>query len=540
MIDLKQKVKQYLEKQGFTKIQFQANQHNQDQKNTNHQILAWNTQKKQQSLIKVIQVRDPLQTSDRINMVQNLETKFIQKYDKPPEILDNQFIIYSNSFQKNGNLKNYYLNNKLNIDVVQRLACKILIGLNCLHQKQLFHGRLKIENVLIDQNESILLTDYCIEDRDNFFLDKEQNNTNLDQKALENFKACIKEMQSQDLYRAGVLIISLCDILREKEQDLAHQLRYNTKRSYYLQQIANDLLNQDNLSLFDLQLALKKLDYFEGVYSSSVFGLNKYEGEMKNNKKHGKGFAKNLLGDVIFGVWENDKYIDKGVVYYQYGDIVDKRNNGFIQFWKKEQAILEGVYIDDQKTIQGNYYIQGNDLKTTYKNGYLQGYSEIYYKDNEAIYKGNLKDNIKVGYGEMFWKEGQIFKGNFKNNQVDGLGQFILQEGSEYFGQVKANKFDGYGKLYWNIGSYYEGQWVNHQKQGYGKYYDSYNDSLYEGMFSQNSQEGEGILKQQNGTIKYGLWSKNIYVKDSDKQVNFEQLKLKFLNLSLTIQKSAV
>ncbi|KAL4480111.1 hypothetical protein ABPG74_020627 [Tetrahymena malaccensis] len=541
MIDQKQTITKYLEKKGFNKIKFQANQQDLHQKNTIHQIQAWNTKIKQQSLIKVIQVRDAQQTTDRIRLVQNLETKFIQKYDLQPEIIENQLVIYSNSFQKNGNLKNYYSKIQLNIDIVQRLVCKILIGLNSLHQNKLFHGRLKLENVLIDQNGSILLTDYCIQDSDNFFLDQEQNNENLDQTNFDSYKIFLEEMQHQDLYRAGVLIISLCDLLKEKEQDLPQQARYNTKRSYLLQQIANVLTSQDNLRFFNLQHALKKLDYFEGEYSSHYFGLTSYEGEKLNNQKHGRGVLQNVFGDLIFGVWVNNKYTEKGVVYYSYGDIIDKRDNNFIHFWKKEKAIIEGVQIGgDEKNVQGNYFRDGYSLKITYKNYQFQGYGEIYYDQNVAIYKGNLKNNKKQGYGEMFWKEGQVFKGKFQNDTIGGLGNFTLLDGSEYFGQMKQNKFEGYGKLYWEIGSYYEGQWVNHQRQGYGKYFDRYNHSIYEGMFQQNSQEGEGILIQQDGTIKYGLWSKNIYVEGSDKQVNLEQLKQKFKKLSLSLQMNMV
>ncbi|EAR91980.1 protein kinase (macronuclear) [Tetrahymena thermophila SB210] len=538
MFDSKQNITNYLEKNGFNKIQFQANQQDQYSKDTKNLIQAWNSQKKQQAFIKVIEVRNPQQTIDRIKMVQNFETKFIQKYDKPPEIIDNGLIVYSNSFQKNGNLKNYQQKKQLNIDIVQRLACKILIGLDCLHKNKLFHGRFKIENVLMDQNESILLTDYCIQDSDDFFLEKEQNHFNQEKNIFENLNVSIEEMQSQDLYRAGVLIISLCDLLREKEQNLDQQLRYNTKRSYYLQQIANNLVDQDNLRLFNLQFTLEKLDYFEGIYQSFLFGLNTYEGEMQNNKKHGKGVFKYFIGDLVFGVWENDKYTGNGVTYYQNGDISDKRDNNYIMYWKKSQCMIEGVYSNDQKAIQGTYFIDGSQWKVTYINKKFQGYSEIYYKNNENLFKGNLKDSQQHGYGELFWKVNQVFKGKFQNNQIDGLGQFKLQEGSEYFGQMKYNKFHGYGKLYWNIGSYYEGQWVNHQRQGYGKYYDYFSGSIYEGMFQTSQQDGEGILKQQNGTIKYGLWQKGIYVQGSDKQVDLEQLKQKFLNLSLSLQKS--
>lgn len=52
---------------------------------------------------------------------------------------------------------------------MERLICKTLIGLNQIHEKNLAFGKFKLENILIDKNGSVLLTDYCIHQDDCLF-----------------------------------------------------------------------------------------------------------------------------------------------------------------------------------------------------------------------------------------------------------------------------------------------------------------------------------------------------------------------------------
>ena len=57
----------------------------------------------------------------------------------------------------------------------------------------------------------------------------------------------------------------------------------------------------------------------------------------------------------------------------------------------------------------------------------------MHYKNGE-IYKGDLKNNIKEGNGEMIYKNGNKYIGEWKDNKRHGKGKMILRKVGEYEG----------------------------------------------------------------------------------------------------------
>ena len=132
---------------------------------------------------------------------------------------------------------------------------------------------------------------------------------------------------------------------------------------------------------------------FEGN-GKEITDIYEYEGEFKKGIKDGKGkivFKNN--GDWYEGYFKNDKFNGEG--HY---------------FWKKNGYEYIGNYLDG--------IIEGNGI---YKYG------------EKAVYKGEFKNGIKEGKGELITKNNKII-GNFENDLPHGKG--YLEDNKGFKGYV--------------------------------------------------------------------------------------------------------
>ena len=92
----------------------------------------------------------------------------------------------------------------------------------------------------------------------------------------------------------------------------------------------------------------------------------------------------------------------------------------------------------------------------------------------------------------------------------EGKGATIYDNGYYYIGQFKNNLRNGEGILYNKNGNIkYDGEWANGEMEGNGKYYYE-NGAYYIGQFKNNLRNGKGILYYKNGNIFYdGEWFNN-------------------------------
>ena len=140
----------------------------------------------------------------------------------------------------------------------------------------------------------------------------------------------------------------------------------------------------------------------------------------------------------------------------------EKKNCTFI-----EMVTYEGV----------NYYVY------TYNNENvtIQTNQEwIKYGNNK--YRGETKDGIPHGYGEMKWSDCSLYNGNWSRG-----------------------KMCGFGVMTWPSGKRYEGTWENSQMEGVGTMFYP-NGSVYNGNFHFDKREGHGVLRQPNGEFYDGLF----------------------------------
>jgi|TARA_B100000035_G_C21033954_1_gene569880 hypothetical protein len=146
------------------------------------------------------------------------------------------------------------------------------------------------------------------------------------------------------------------------------------------------------------------------IYSDNSF----YEGEMKNNKKNGQGYAEFPSGNIYQGEWKN--------------------NN-------------------------------------------VHGFGKVIYANKYGVYQGNWKNNKKHGYGKMVWtstlySKKHTYIGYWENDKMCGKGKYIIEpQRYIYVGEFKNGVEHGYGILYANDYSF-EGIWNNgHLGEKTVKYY---------------------------------------------------------------------
>jgi hypothetical protein len=141
-----------------------------------------------------------------------------------------------------------------------------------------------------------------------------------------------------------------------------------------------------------LKEKLKDLQYkvIEGINS-------RYEGYVKNGKKHGQGTLAFKNGDKYVGQWHADK---------KHG---------------------QGTYI----------YVDGEKYAGQWENGNMQG------------------------EGTYFFKSGNKFTGQWQNDKTQGRGTYFFKNGDKWEGSYVNNKKHGRGVYTWTSGKSQEEVWEN-------------------------------------------------------------------------------
>ncbi|GMH40083.1 hypothetical protein BSKO_07987 [Bryopsis sp. KO-2023] len=150
-------------------------------------------------------------------------------------------------------------------------------------------------------------------------------------------------------------------------------------------------------------------------------GGNKYLGEWKNNKKHGKGTFVYKNGDKYEGDWVNGKRHGLGTLW-QFSDGKYKiRYNGH---WRDDTPWGNGLFYDDN----------GNLYEGEWVNGKRHGRGRAVYGGRSIdafggdVYEGDWENDFRQGHGTMTYGNGDIFEGHWKADMKDGRGTMYFLE----------------------------------------------------------------------------------------------------------------
>ena len=240
-----------------------------------------------------------------------------------------------------------------------------------------------------------------------------------------------------------------------------------------------------------------------------------YEGSFREGLRHGTGTLKN----------------DSFSYFYQGGWSKDKKNGKCIEIVGGEK--FEGYYKNDVR--EGKCVITNINNKDKFEgnliDGKKDGYGEQFYSQTNTIYKGEFKNNVYEGKGELINNNGYYFKGEFlgglrhgdncieekkgfkkyvgqfRRDKMNGQGTFEWYSGESkgdiYSGEFKDDLFEGFGTYHCKDGSIYKGEYLHGVKHGKGKeiYIDG---SFYEGEYNEGVQSGKGIFQDLEGNIYDG------------------------------------
>ena len=156
-----------------------------------------------------------------------------------------------------------------------------------------------------------------------------------------------------------------------------------------------------------------KNNYINGQYSSSPNGKIpkrnnspspvRYEGNLINGKKEGKGTYYYINGCKYEGYFKNDKKEGKGIFYYTNGD-------------RYEGNFEEGNY--EGKGIF--YFSNGDRYEGNFEKNKYSG-KGIYYYHNGDYFDGYWMDDKKCGEGIYHYKNGDKIIGKYYNGKPYGL-----------------------------------------------------------------------------------------------------------------------
>ena len=86
--------------------------------------------------------------------------------------------------------------------------------------------------------------------------------------------------------------------------------------------------------------------------------------------------------------------------------------------------------------------------------------------DNGAVYRGQMRDRVREGFGVQKWSDGSQYEGQWKDDKACGKGKLIHADGDIYEGDWRDDKANGYGVYTHSNGSRYEGFWKDDKQHG--------------------------------------------------------------------------
>ena len=192
-----------------------------------------------------------------------------------------------------------------------------------------------------------------------------------------------------------------------------------------------------------------------------------------------------------------------------------------------DQSEAEVFFVTREKTCilspRGNEISRGL-YKGQILNKRKEGYGKMVYSDGTK-YKGDFENDLKNGKGEQTYSNGEIYNGDWVQGKQTGSAIITYNKPDNavydgeitegwlngagifksnfliYDGEFKNNKRDGFGsRFYHDWTPEYTGKWVKGKRHGEGKKW--YKDgSFYIGDFENNKRHGKGKLYFKNGDV---------------------------------------
>ncbi|XP_028393822.1 MORN repeat-containing protein 1-like [Dendronephthya gigantea] len=138
------------------------------------------------------------------------------------------------------------------------------------------------------------------------------------------------------------------------------------------------------------------------------------------------------------------------------------------------------------------------------------GFGVYHYPNKFFRYEGEWKEGQKNGHGRLMMADGSFYEGAFKNGEITGHGyRTWAHTKNAYTGQFERGELCGTGVMVYGNGDKYEGGWQNNRREGEGEMKEA-NGSVYKGSFYQHKKHGRGYQLYSNGDQYDGEWVKGM------------------------------
>ncbi len=283
----------------------------------------------------------------------------------------------------------------------------------------------------------------------------------------------------------------------------------------------------------------------------------KYEGELRNGERHGKGRLTTEDGTYYEGNWIHGKFTGLGKtgdsngciregffidgIYKGKIDIVDENGrhkqmhsydenkvynvfiiygnvtyngmwcngmkNGYGETQSREEGSHKGFFLNDH--FIGNVYRldeysrykdkSGIPLRLEAKDGKFSGRVRIEYPNGD-VYEGGWKNGLREGAGTYTYANGDVYFGSWISNRKNSLNASYTCKGHyRYCGPFKDDKFDGYAKMKLDSGMEFEGYFKDGLREGEGQC--EYKDCICSGNWIRNEMDGEFEFRMKDGDV---------------------------------------
>ncbi|QJR09397.1 hypothetical protein DSM104443_00441 [Usitatibacter rugosus] len=211
----------------------------------------------------------------------------------------------------------------------------------------------------------------------------------------------------------------------------------------------------------------------KGEYVSKAF---QYQGEFKDNQKHGTGVYVWENGDRYQGEFADDRPSGKGKWTFASGDTY-------------EGDVKAGVIVGRGTSTTKS----GDSFDGSFVDGKPQG-TGVYRFASGDRYEGEMSNGRMNGQGRYVAKDGYVIQGRFKDGQAQGPGTYTFANGDRYEGEIRGGALTGQGAYFYANGLKYEGDMANGLPNGKGVFW--FNDGTrFEGQF-------EGLAKAKGEVVK--------------------------------------
>lgn len=187
-----------------------------------------------------------------------------------------------------------------------------------------------------------------------------------------------------------------------------------------------------------------------------------YEGEWKRDKEHGRGtlMTSDRKRIIYKGEWERGRMQGMGVYYY--GDRKKSKRSS------EEGSRYEGEFKENLRHGTGTYVLpDGSSYSGTWREGLMSGRGLFIWNDGSR-YDGEWKDGKRHGQGLLVTSDGFQYDGTWVHNSMEGRGSATYPNNQEYHGLFSNGRREGRGTIIFRNGARYEGRFKDDAVDGQG------------------------------------------------------------------------